>query len=104
MKTPEEDAWKQLHELWDKFSTRVDVRNDLRVEALGPDRAVRVSIAYPQQKAHEIRRWHTSMPRNVGTMRELAQAIIDACDFVDAVNPKWASHHPAGPIVIPEAP
>jgi len=83
------DAWKQEYELIKKYSTSVDVRPDLRVVALGCDRVVQFSLAYPPDE-HGMRRWHTTT-RNVGTMRELAHALLEACDFVERANPTWAA-------------
>lgn len=88
------DAWKQHHVLLEKFTREWDVRHDLSVTAHGCDRCVEIGLAYPKRDASdklEMVQWHTTK-RNVHTMRELATAIVAACDFVDESNPVWASH------------
>ncbi len=93
------DAWKKLHDLLNRYTKEWDVRPDLSVTAHATDRGVEIQIG----KRREDYRgkmdgrgeyaWQSSGPRNVSTMRELAAAIITACDFVDESNPKWADHH-----------
>lgn len=85
-----QDAWRQQHELLEKFTTMVDVRADLRVTALACERTVRFSLGCPPNE-HGRRHWHETQ-RNVGTMRELAKALNEACDFVEMSNPVWAEH------------
>jgi hypothetical protein len=90
------DAWKRMYELLKDNSTETDVRPDIKVEALGCDRAVRLSLRYykgddPMSLANE--KWADTGLRNVSTMRELANALLAACDFVDSVNPEWAAGH-----------
>lgn len=83
------DAWKQLHDLLGANTTSLDVRHDLSVTAHGCNRSVELNLAYHTDDVG-MRRWHSTGERNVGTMRELAQALLDACDFVEQVNPTWA--------------
>lgn len=83
------DAWKQMDDLWRKFRKEWVVRNDLKVCADACDRSVTLVVGR-QPAINGARSVHLS-PRNVGTMREFATAILAACDFVDASNPKWAS-------------
>lgn len=72
----------------------VDVRHDIVVAALGLDRAVMLTFRETDHDKDALDkrryRYHTTQ-RNVSTMRELAQALLDACDFVDESNPVWAS-------------
>ena len=89
------DAWKQHYVLLEQFTREWDVRPDLGVTAHGCDRCVELSLAYPkhdESNTLEMVQWHTTK-RNVSTMRELAAAIVAACDFVDESNPVWAEHH-----------
>lgn len=92
------DAWKQKHDLLDKYTITTDVRNDLRVMALACDRNVVVAIAKVDYTKATFEKgylaWQSSGPRNVSTMREFANAILEACDFVDASNPTWAAGVP----------
>lgn len=91
--TTEPDAWKQHDQLVRKFTADWEVRSDLRIVALACDRAVRLEIASGvNAKFSELPNWHDSGPRNVSTMRELAYALLEACDFVEKANPTWASH------------
>jgi hypothetical protein len=88
------DAWKQLDDLQRKYTKEVEVRSDLVVTALGLERGVRVTLIqtnYGQDPLHKRRHQYHSTQRNVSTMREFAQALLDACDFVDSANPGWAS-------------
>lgn len=79
---PDVDVWKQVHDLWKAYSRKWKVRSDLVVTALGPDRTVRLQVG-----SADVR-------RNVNTMRELAAALLAACDFVEMANPRWASRSP----------
>lgn len=85
--TIEPDAWRQAHELHQRFTTKVDVRADLRVMAHACDRTVSFGLGYERTDFGGWR-FHTTK-RNVGTMRELANALLDACDFVEESNPEW---------------
>jgi hypothetical protein len=79
------DAFRQYHDLLDKFTTVTEIRNDIIVHAYAWNRSVELEIfENPQNTAYS-----STGKRNVGTMRELAQALNDACDFVEASNPKW---------------
>lgn len=94
-KEPEQDAWKQYNDLIEKYTTRTDVRTDLVVYALAYDRGVEVRVGelnpnWPGGSDPYRFNWSSTGRRNVDTMRELAQAILDACDFVDESNPEWA--------------
>lgn len=97
MTTTEPDAWVQLYELRERFTLKAEIRADLRVTAHACSRAVEVAIAEidgtKDRWAMDRIRWQSSGPRNVGTMRELAQALLDACDFVDQSNPEWAERN-----------
>jgi hypothetical protein len=88
------DAWKQLSDLYDKYTKTWFVRNDLRVRALATQRAVEFALGeYKEHPKFQTHMWqfpHVTT-RNVNTMRELALTLWAACDFVDASNPTWAS-------------
>lgn len=88
------DAWQQLDDLQEKYTREVDVRHDLLVTALGLERGVKLTLMetnYNKAPLDKDRYRYHSTQRNVSTMRELAQALLDACDFVDQSNPVWAS-------------
>jgi hypothetical protein len=88
---PEVDAWKQMHDLQDRYTREWEVRSDLEVTALGTERSVRLRVgdwSFNKMKAFTPEPQITD--RNVGTMRELAAALNAACDFVEQANPKWA--------------
>lgn len=91
------DAWQRLNELLERFIKEWDVRPDLSVTAHACDRSVEFQIGEARVDHHgplDVRDkfiWHSAGRRNVSTMRELAQALLDACDFVDASNPEWAA-------------
>jgi hypothetical protein len=92
------DAWKRVHDLYAETCQEWEVRHDLKVTALGPERGVRLTIVKDRPGAtssHEPKMHVDTGKRNVSTMRELAQAILDACDFVEAVNPEWAKSQSA---------
>lgn len=83
------DAWKQYHDLVERFTTEVEVRPDIHVRGLAWDRGVEVIVF---SEGHPMKRtWQSTRKRNIDTMRELAKAINDACDFVEQNNPEWAS-------------
>jgi hypothetical protein len=83
------DAWLQSFELRQKYTKEIEVRKDLQVYGLGTERTVRLALGYPLD--HDpIMRFKT-IDRNVATMRELAHALLEACDFVEQSNPEWAS-------------
>lgn len=86
------DAWKQYIDIVDKFTSKHVVRSDLHVYGLAHERVVRFCLRYKDLGDYRMGLWHETT-RNVKTMRELAQALLDACDFVDAQNPGWASSH-----------
>ncbi len=90
----DKDAWLQLSELTAQFTTEKRVRADIEVTALAHKRAVKLTLwadRNPDVDSHYTgSTWRTTGPRNVSTMREVAQALLDACDFVDACNPEWA--------------
>lgn len=86
-----DDAWKKLFDLWEENGKTFEVRDDLVVQALGPDRSVRLTMyehTTPGDE-HDFKRRYIATDRNISTMRELAQALLDACDFVEACNPHW---------------
>lgn len=91
----EVDAWKQAREIAIRYTQEREVRRDLVVTALGTERAVRLRVgdrSYNSIKPNP--KDHTEEPRittrNVETMRDLAHAILEACDFVESVNPTWS--------------
>lgn len=87
------DAWEQLYDLQKKYTKEVEVRHDLLVVALGLERAVMLTLVetdHDKDALDKRRHRYHSTQRNVSTMRELAQALLDACDFVDQSNPVWA--------------
>ena len=90
------DAWYQHHNLISKYTKEVDVGStkNLSVVALAHERGVELSIgtAIETNRFGREMSWTSTGKRNVATMRELAKAINDACDFVEENNPKWASH------------
>jgi hypothetical protein len=88
MRPMSEDDWDPNWDSWEKadavrrLSTKTyEIRHDIRVEAHGVERGVRVILKGDVDTG----------PRNVSTMRELALAILDACDFVEEKNPRWAA-------------
>lgn len=90
-----DDAWKQFNDLWRSFTKHCKVRDDLRVTALGHDRTVRLVVGEspkfrPPGSPPPVTTY-SEVQRNVSTMRKLGQALIEACDYVDSVNPTWAA-------------
>jgi hypothetical protein len=87
------DAWLQLHELMEKFTEQWEVRRDINVTAWATHRTVELTLTreIPGMSAPNNKDWYSTGKRNVGTMRELAEAIIAACDYVEECNPMWAS-------------
>lgn len=93
-----DDAWKQHDDLIRQYTDKTKVRADIEVVARAVERGVEVRIGRRNPKAtnsYEFPQWLWSSTgkRNVNTMRELAAAIVAACDFVDESNPVWASKH-----------
>lgn len=92
------DAWLQLHELLGQYTKEWQVRPDIRVTAISTDRNVKLEIGELREDYKgrmDIRGkyvWHSTGPRNVSTLRELANVILSACDFVETSNPEWASY------------
>lgn len=96
------DAWKKYYDLLEKFTKKYEPRPDLCVTARAHERCVEIEIGVWDRKATNFFDppgkptgkyiWTSAGKRNVSTMRELAQALLDACDFVDENNPVWASH------------
>lgn len=86
------DAWKQKDDLLTKFTKSTRVRPDIDVYAHATDRGVELRIRTETPSGPlEVPVWKSTGKRNVGTMRELAQALSDACDFVEESNPIWAA-------------
>ena len=91
-KAYENDAWFQKDQLLKRTTKKIEVRSDLIVTAVASDRRVDLTIVKevlskdfaPKNKSYTVRQ------ANTATMRELAQAIIDACDFVEDQNPEWS--------------
>lgn len=90
MATKKDDAWKQFLDMCDNFTMKVEIRKDLEVTALAHQRGVKLAFKEPHPHMHGIWTEKESTQRNVGTMRELAEALLAACDFVDKHNPEWA--------------
>lgn len=85
------DAWKQMHDLREKFSKCWKVRPDIEVQALACERGINLILwERGVREPLQMRSYRDTGIRNVSTMRELAQAINDACDFVEQSNPEWA--------------
>ena len=85
------DAWEQADVLRRRFTKEWLVRADLRVRALGTERCVEFGLGDTHDGLNRFRMRFETTRRNVGTMREVAAALIAACDFVDEANPQWAS-------------
>lgn len=94
------DAWKLKSELEESFTLTLKPRGDLKAEGFGTDRCVKLTLR--KENPSYGPPTYLSTTRNVSTMRELAAAIIEACDYVDSVNPTWASHDFSGPITFTE--
>lgn len=93
----EKDAWLQEHELHERFSKEWSVRPDLEVTALACGRAVRFTLIESDPSVDRLDKRHKeyhSTTRSVATMRELAEALLAACDFVEHSNPRWAERIP----------
>jgi hypothetical protein len=86
------DAFKQYYNLLDKFTQEYEVRPDIEVHAYAWDRSVELVLLEKSPDRLKLDRAHSTGKRNIATMRELAQALLDACDFVEQHNPEWASH------------
>lgn len=88
----EADAWKQMHDLQKRFTKEWEIRYDLEVTALAHRRCVRLRVGeYSLPSADSRPRPQLAITeRNISTMRELAGALLAACDFVEQSNPKWA--------------
>jgi hypothetical protein len=84
--------------LVERFTTETEVRSDIVVQAQACERAIKVTLIEADYSKGPLdkgrRQYHSTGLRNVSTMRDLAQAILDACDFVDASNPAWSSLPP----------
>lgn len=93
MRKKNKDAWQQLYDLISEYTREWRPRDDLHVIAHATDRCVEFILwdQKPPAGSLEMRRYR-STKRNVGTMRELAEAILDACDFVEESNPEWAGY------------
>lgn len=90
------DAWAQLDDLLKQYTKRWEVRPDLAVLAHATKYCVELRMGEPRNNDHDDPlskigryRWHVTN-RNVGTMKELAQALLKACEFVEESNQKWA--------------
>jgi hypothetical protein len=76
--------------LWNKYQRYFKIRKDLKVTANGTARTVTLSTCRGNPSdPGDLHLWHYNT-RNIVTMRELGQALLDACDFVEASNPEWA--------------
>ena len=87
-----DDAWRKSDVVFRENTKEWKVRADLRVEALGTERSVRLTMIKerPGARSSLEPKQHHFTERNLLTMRELAQALLDACDYVESVNPCWA--------------
>ncbi len=82
------DAWKKYCDLCDEYSTYTEVRPDIHVRAIAYNRGVELIVfdgVIPLNRSFQ-----STGKRNISTMRELAKALNDACDFVEESNPEWA--------------
>lgn len=89
------DAWALHYALLEQFTRVLEVRPDIKVYGYGCDRTVEL-VSLKADGGGGPRR--VSSPfgrRNVMTYRELAYALLEACDFVDAANPEWAARREA---------
>lgn len=84
------DAWKIYHDLLVKYTLKIEVRSDIKVYGHATDRSVELILIDYQSDKLKIKTKSTGK-RNIATMRELATALNEACDFVEEQNPKWAS-------------
>jgi len=71
-----QDAWKQLHDLQEKFIMEWEVRSDMDVVADGLERSITIN----------------GERHNVGTVRDYIAVLTLACNKVDEWNHEWASH------------
>ena len=78
------DAWKLYDDLVESLTKVISPRGDIEVHAQGWDRSVQLVL-----------KDFLGKPHNVGTMRLLAECLIEACDYVESVNPEWAKSLPA---------
>ncbi len=91
-----DDAWKRMDDLRRECTKTYTVRPDLLIKALACDRTVRFTLVKRDSddklyyRSPDGERHYYSTERNVGTMRELAHALLEACDFVEGLNPTWA--------------
>ena len=69
-----DDAWRQLHDLLEKYTKEWDFRPDLEVVADATGRCIRLG----------------DVSHNVDTIREYVAILGEACDFVEQANPEWA--------------
>lgn len=92
---PNWDAWKKSDAVRRLNTKTWELRADIRVDAMGTERGVRLTLSedIPGRTGMGVgsKRYIDTGARNISTMRELAQAILDACDFVEEKNPTWAN-------------
>jgi hypothetical protein len=86
------DAWKQYYDLLKTFTRRTEVRSDIEVIAHATDRSVELILWDERKNDLSFTKYKTTGKRNVATLRELAKALNDACDFVEESNPEWAKN------------
>jgi hypothetical protein len=84
-----DDAWRKLDKLLGRFTRRWEPRKDITVTAHATDRAVELTLY--ETRSGLQRPYMSTGRRNVGTLRELANCINAACDFVEASNPGWTN-------------
>lgn len=91
---PDWDAWKKADAVRRLNTKTWELRADIRVDAKATERGVELTLYkdMPGTTGGPLNRtWINTGARNIDTMRELAQAILEACDFVEERNPAWAS-------------
>jgi hypothetical protein len=97
------DAWKKHDNLWKRFRKETEIRKDIIVVANGIERGVHLQVGEYDENQEQILdrpgkasggyRYNDTGPRNISTMREVALALLEACDFVEESNPTWARLH-----------
>lgn len=87
---PNWDAWKKADAVRRLNTKTWEIRADIRIAARATDRGVELTLIQEDKSGFGIPRFHSTGPRNISTMREVAEALLEACDFVEEKNPTWA--------------